>query len=233
LLEAKQNAEVRLERVAALQEVTSQLAEALRPRDIIRVLFDAGLKVLGASGGAAALLTKTGDEFEMVDFCNVSEENVTKWQRFPNKAGIPMADVVPSGKPIFFKDVNEAAKVYPELAAAAKSKQQAWANVPLVSKGRPLGAVSIGFTQAKVLSAEEQSFLVTSASQCAQALERAELYEEVKRREARLTLALQNSGVILAGVDTDLRYLWIHNPHPDFKDVAAIGKRADELLPSL
>jgi PAS domain S-box-containing protein len=61
--------------------------------------------------------------------------------------------------------------------------------------------------------------------------ERKEIEERLREREARLRLALQNSAITLAGMDRELRYTWIHNPHPDFKEQEVIGKRDDELLP--
>lgn len=37
-------------------------------------------------------------------------------------------------------------------------------------------------------------------------------------------------GIIIAGVDKQLRYQWIENPHPDFDAEKVIGKRDDELI---
>lgn len=37
-------------------------------------------------------------------------------------------------------------------------------------------------------------------------------------------------GLVVAEVDTDLRYVWIDNPHPDFDPATVIGKRDDQLI---
>jgi len=47
--------------------------------------------------------------------------------------------------------------------------------------------------------------------------------------EQRFRTALQNTPTIIAHMDTQLRYTWIHNPHPDFPVDEVIGKRDDEL----
>jgi len=47
--------------------------------------------------------------------------------------------------------------------------------------------------------------------------------------ERRYRTALKHSPIIFAKVDEDLRYEWIHNPHPDFDPAAVVGKRDDEL----
>jgi hypothetical protein len=37
-------------------------------------------------------------------------------------------------------------------------------------------------------------------------------------------------GAIVAEVDRELRYVWIDNPHPDFRQHDVLGKRDDELI---
>ena len=54
--------------------------------------------------------------------------------------------------------------------------------------------------------------------------------EEVRRSEEHYRRALRVSGLAAARVDTELRYRWIYNPHPDFDPAAVVGKRDDELL---
>ncbi|MFW5748974.1 MAG: PAS domain S-box protein [Chloroflexota bacterium] len=49
--------------------------------------------------------------------------------------------------------------------------------------------------------------------------------------EEKLRVALLNSPVMVAQVDTDLRYTWIYNPHPSFGQQVITGKRDDELSP--
>jgi PAS domain S-box-containing protein len=51
----------------------------------------------------------------------------------------------------------------------------------------------------------------------------------LREREERFRMVLTGSPVIVAHVDRDLRYTWIHNPHPDFDPASVRGKRDDEL----
>ncbi|MBC8264564.1 MAG: response regulator, partial [Anaerolineales bacterium] len=59
--------------------------------------------------------------------------------------------------------------------------------------------------------------------------ERQRAEEALRESEQRLTVALKNAPMVVAHVDKDLRYTWIHNPHPDFKPEDVIGKRDDQL----
>jgi PAS domain S-box-containing protein len=53
--------------------------------------------------------------------------------------------------------------------------------------------------------------------------------QNLSRVERRYRTALKNSPVLFAKVDTDLRYEWVYNPHPDFDPDAVVGRRDDEL----
>ncbi|HEY1044522.1 MAG TPA: PAS domain-containing protein [Telluria sp.] len=46
----------------------------------------------------------------------------------------------------------------------------------------------------------------------------------------QLRETMRNFGMIVAEVDSDLRYVWIDNPHHDFDARQVLGKRDDELI---
>ena len=56
-----------------------------------------------------------------------------------------------------------------------------------------------------------------------------QIEEKLRYSEERYRLVLKNSPLIVAHIDQDLRYTWIHNPHPDFKVDDYLGKRDDEI----
>ncbi len=53
--------------------------------------------------------------------------------------------------------------------------------------------------------------------------------QALRESEERFRLAVRNVPLVLAQADHELRYRWIHNPHPDFDSAAVIGRRDDEL----
>ena len=53
--------------------------------------------------------------------------------------------------------------------------------------------------------------------------------EVLRETEARFRLVLQASPVIVAQIDRDLRYTWIHDPHPGALPASVLGKRDDEI----
>lgn len=55
-----------------------------------------------------------------------------------------------------------------------------------------------------------------------------ERQKRIEISEERFRVVMKNSKIIAAICDLDLRYIWIYNPHPDFKNFDIIGKRDDE-----
>ncbi len=53
--------------------------------------------------------------------------------------------------------------------------------------------------------------------------------ETLRESEARFRTAVKNTNFVLSQFDRDLKYTWIHNPHPDFDASLIIGKRSEEL----
>jgi PAS domain S-box-containing protein len=60
--------------------------------------------------------------------------------------------------------------------------------------------------------------------------DRKKIEEKLRESESRFSVALKNSPILVYTTDADLRYTWIHNPHPAFQSVAVLGLRDDELL---
>lgn len=53
----------------------------------------------------------------------------------------------------------------------------------------------------------------------------------LRQSEARFRLALRDTGILVYTADADLRYTWVHNLHPHFRQEDVIGRRDEELLP--
>jgi CheY-like chemotaxis protein len=62
-------------------------------------------------------------------------------------------------------------------------------------------------------------------------LARERLLEELRTEREHFRMALRESPVVAFRLDSDLRYTWVGNPHPDFDSDAVVGRRDDELLP--
>jgi len=59
--------------------------------------------------------------------------------------------------------------------------------------------------------------------------ERRKAEKSLRQSEERFRVAVKNSNFIPSQFDTNLRYQWIFNPHPDFDPLQVMGKRDDEI----
>jgi PAS domain S-box-containing protein len=231
--EARTLAEATTKRIASLQRVTAKLAGALTPKDIIEIIFHDGLTSLGAAGGVFALLNEAGDEFTVVDAFNYAKPSLASWRRFPVQAGLPMADVILSRQPLFFETREAVMGAYPDMAASDQSEHEAWIILPLEGSRKILGAVSISFAKARTFAPEERDFIQTLLGQCAQAFERAELYEKVRESEGQLRLVTDAMPALVSYIDKDLRYRLVNRAYTEwfgYKGEAILGKTMPEVL---
>jgi signal transduction histidine kinase len=138
-----------------------------------------GLAVLGARAGSVALLVAGDTALEVVSEFGYREELIGPWRRFSIDYPTPMSDAVRAATPIWLASPAERAARYPSWSPVA-SDDSAWVALPLLAKGRPIGAIGLSFAQPRIFDADDQAFMLTLAQQCAQALDRARLYVEAE-----------------------------------------------------
>lgn len=92
------------------------------------------------------------------------------------------ADLTPAGRALttgaasFFADRGELARLYPR--APQITDKHAWAFLPLLSSGHPIGCLLLAYNDPHPFSAAERSVLTPLAGLIAQALDRARLHDE-------------------------------------------------------
>jgi anti-sigma regulatory factor (Ser/Thr protein kinase) len=115
--------------------------------------------------------------------------------------------VTRTGQSVWLPSAAAALARYPGLRAIGIA-DGALGVVPLVSHGRPIGAMMLSFAEERTFDADERALITTLAEQCAQALERARLHE----RADDVALTLQQSMLPsalpeVAGLELTARYL--------------------------
>ena len=95
--------------------------------------------------------------------------------------------------------------------------------LPLVVQGRPLGALVLGFADARRLAALERAVLGAVARQCAQAVESARLYDAQRRARATAEAANRAKFDFLATMSHELRTPL--NAIGGYVDLMAMGLR--------
>ncbi len=201
--EARGAAERAADRTARLQRVTAAFAEALTPGQVTEVVMKEGVAALGASAGSLALLRDDGRELEILGSVGPREGGAETVRRFSLDAPVPLTEAVRTGLPVLVTSRQELASRFPQLAA--DDAHSAWAAVPLFSGGRVLGGIGLSYERACEFADEERDFLLDVARQCAEALERARLYELEREARAQAEAASRARDDILGVVAHDLR----------------------------
>ena len=188
--EALRLSETRCRTLAArsnrLYAFSAGLSEAVALDAVAAVVVRHGKAVAGAAAGSIALLTDDGRHLDVL----YSEEYGAQPEarrRLPMTAGLCSTAAVSTRRPVFVRSFVEWQEKYPQSAAiAADGGYISSAALPLLADSSVIGVLSFHFTVPVNFDEEYTALLVSIAQHCAQAVDRARMYEaaEAARREA-------------------------------------------------
>lgn len=186
---SQQVAEKSAARTARLQAITAALSESLTPTQVAEVMVEQSMAALNASSALVAIVTNNGTELEIVRAVGYQEESIDLWRRFSIDTSAPLAEAVRTGEPIWQEPTTTRVAHYSHLAHEyAQYNYGAWISIPLMIEGRAVGGMSLAFAEIQEFNQDDRAFILAMAQQCAQAMERARLYEaEQTAREAAET----------------------------------------------
>jgi anti-anti-sigma factor len=183
-LMAREHAERTAERTVRLQAVTAALSEALTREQVADVILTQGGKALGALAGAVYSVSRDGTRLDMLGSAGYPPEIVTKRAQLPLSSRAPAAESARRRASIYLQSRDEVCRRYPDVRDTVHSYEGARAFVPLLVGGQPIGTLVFVFREPKEFPAEDRSFIDVLADQCAQALERARLYDAERATRA-------------------------------------------------
>ena len=206
---ARRDAERTAARTARLQRVTAALSEALTVTRVAEVILEQGTEAVGAAAGSVSLLSPDGETLDLLRAVGYPTSTVDTWLRAPLPVQAVLAEVVRRGEPIFLESADAQQAGFPAAVPAAfQPFAGPRAVLPLVIGTRMLGVMSMAFASHRSLDEEERGFIATLAGQCAQALERARLYERERRVAETLQRSLLPAGLPeVPGIQIAARYL--------------------------
>ncbi|HEU5103310.1 MAG TPA: PAS domain S-box protein [Roseiflexaceae bacterium] len=197
----RMQAEQRLDR---LQQITAALGTVMTSGQVADTIVQEVKGALSAPAGIVFLLSQDGTMLEQLTSVGYRKETTEPWVRIPLSTRVPISDCVTTGEPLYVESLEEYAARYPERRAIAEREGfAAFVAIPLKIDARVVGALGITFMVPRAFSAGDQAFIEAVARQCAQALERARLYEaeqqaraKLQERERHLHLALESARMV-------------------------------------
>ncbi|HWN69703.1 MAG TPA: PAS domain S-box protein, partial [Haliangium sp.] len=194
------------ERAERLRAVAVALAQSLTEQQVATVIVEQGLLVLGAVGGCVAVATDDGSALRVVQCVGWDAAVRSAWERFSIDARAPMAQAASSHAPVFLASSEERARSFPELASfLAQGPTGASASIPMTIGHRLLGVLDLAWAEPRQLGDDDLAFVLALGRQCAQALERAELYAAEQRARARAEASDRAKDQFLAVLSHELR----------------------------
>lgn len=179
--EARDSAEVALQRLKRLQRVTSALCRAMTVDQVTEMVVTEGLQATGAFGGGVVRVSEDGREVITLRAVGVQAHLAHAYERFPRTVPCAPNDVLDTGEPVFISDFDTYIARYPGMAV---KREPPWmgarAAVPMIVNGVPIGALTFIFEESRSFPPEDQRFFLALADQCAQALERARLVDAAR-----------------------------------------------------
>jgi signal transduction histidine kinase/GAF domain-containing protein len=193
---AEQRARERAER---LQRLTALLADTRTRQQVLDAMLGEGIAASDAVRGLVTLVDSGDETVAIAAQRGYEEPSIARWASFPVDAQLPVSEAVRTQRAVYCDSIAERNERYPALAYLDQPTH-ALAALPLVASGRALGALVLSFAADRSFDEQEQTFLQALASQCAQALERAEIADALRRERERFEAVLRQlpSGVVIA-----------------------------------
>ncbi|MCU7820618.1 SpoIIE family protein phosphatase [Kitasatospora sp. DSM 101779] len=161
-------------RLQQLMHLAAALTEAVGVRDVVAMVADQILPAFGAQ--AVVLSVVDAGRLRIIGHRGYSAEAVERLDGLPLDTDLsPAGRALTDGVPSFFASPAEIARSYPH--APRISGKQAWAVLPLIVSGRPVGVCVLSYTRPHAFTADERAVLTSLAGLIAQALDRARLYD--------------------------------------------------------
>ncbi|MFK4107058.1 SpoIIE family protein phosphatase [Streptomyces sp. NPDC019531] len=196
----------RLVTISQVLSLAGALTEAVGVQDVVQLVADEIATAVGSQ--ALVMLGSRSGRLHVLGHRGYPDARVV--ERFD---GLPLAEPTPgthvlnTGVPAFFESREQLEHLYPGRIATPDGFA-AWAFLPLIASGRPVGTCVLAYAERHPFPADERAVLTSIGGLIAQALERAVLYDAKHQLAHGLQAALlPHTLPVLPGIEAAARYL--------------------------
>ncbi len=188
------------DRARRLLQLCARLNRAISASEVADLILETGMLAVGADAGSFALISSSGGgrEFEVIRTRGFRAEIEAGYRRFPLNPGRPLSDAVLSGAPVLVRSSAEARDRYPTLVDVG---YEGFVALPVVVGDDAVAGIAFSFSEPQEFDESADTFLRTVAEQCAQALERARLYDAMDKQAGRSAFLAEASRLLTSSLD--------------------------------
>lgn len=225
-----------------LRRLAMALSRELAPDQVAATVLDRTLMLLGAERGTISWAIGP-ETLSMLYGRNVPAEWTKTFERFSVRAPLPASEAFRTGEPVWLEREDEVARRYPDILPAwLAAGRPTSASIPFILDSSPVGVLGLAFAPRRSVDTLDRAFALALAQECANALERARLYEgerslrdQAEEARALLDAFIANIPTGLAFFDRELRYVRVNRALSAMNGVPAeahVGKRLRDLFPA-
>lgn len=196
----------RLVTISQVLSLAGALTQAVGVEDVVQLVADEIAPAVGCK--ALVLLGSRSGRLRVLGHRGYADPHIVeRWHGVPLNAQTPGAQALKTGLPAFFDSRQQLERLYPSLHATPDG-MEAWAYLPLIASGRPVGTCVLAYARPHTFPAEERAVLTSLSGLIAQALGRALLYDAKLQLAHGLQAALlPHSLPSLPSIEAAARYL--------------------------
>ncbi|GAA3506347.1 SpoIIE family protein phosphatase [Streptomyces prasinosporus] len=153
-------------------QMASVLTEAVTVKDVCRAVAEQLLPAFGAR--EIALNTVRDGRMYLLWESGYPEGFLDPFEGVSLDSRLPGVHALTARLPLFFESPEELVGAYPGIVL---DRMRAWAFLPLIASGHPVGSCILGWDAPRRFTPEERSALTALGGLAAQAMERARLYD--------------------------------------------------------
>ena len=196
----------RLVTISQVLSLAGALTEAVGVQDVVQLVADEIAPAVGSQ--ALVMLGSQAGRLHVLGHHGYPDPHVVeRFDGMPLTERTPGTHALQTGVPTFFESRRELERLYPALGSMSGG-MEAWAYLPLIASGRPVGTCVLAYAEPHPFPADERAVLTSLSGLVAQALERARLYDAKHQLAHGLQAALlPHSLPSLPGIEAAARYL--------------------------
>jgi serine phosphatase RsbU (regulator of sigma subunit) len=212
--------------LARLQSATARLSRVRSMTEVADVILDETTGSIDADRAALWALEGDGRTLDLLASRHYTDEALNHLGHLVRSETSPAEEALRTGDAVLLPSPQHPDRRFPDLGDFSDA---ASFTVPLFIESRPIGILNFAWRARRDLSNEERRFILALGDQCAQALDRARMFEAEKRTIQRQRFLAEASRVLAESLDFNATAAQIARiPVPELADSCSVMVLEDD-----